>query len=238
MRYLSVIIGIGLCGGTFAQGLVIHDPNVVERKVKGYHAISVSNAIDLFLSQGGEEAVAVSAADVKWRDRIKTEVENGVLKIFLDQRGWIWGGGNKRMRVYVSFDTLDKLTASGACDIYVEGVIRGGSLVIDLSGASDFKGAVQLNGLTVYQSGASDTHFSGVVKGVTAVELSGASNLKGYDLETDQCVAYASGVSNVRITVNKELRAHASGASGVYYKGEPVVREARARGASSVSKKG
>ena len=227
-----------MCCGVFAQKLVISDPNVVMRKdVKGFHAISVSSAIDLYLSQGGEEVVAVSAEDMIWRDRIKTEVVNGVLKIYVEGRKWIWSGGNKRMRAYVSFTMLDKLTASGASNVYVDGVITGGDLDLSLSGASDFKGAVKLTGLTVRQSGASDLRISGMVAGLTTVELSGASDLKGYELATDQCEAHVSGASDVRITVNRELRAHASGASGVYYKGEALVRESHASGASSVSKK-
>ncbi len=61
----------------------INDANAEKRNVSGYHAIEVSGGIDLYLSQG-DESVAVSASETKYRDRIKTEVKDGVLKIWYE----------------------------------------------------------------------------------------------------------------------------------------------------------
>lgn len=221
-----------------AQKTIINDPNAEVRAVKGYHAIEVSDAVELYLSQGDLETVAVSAREIKWRDRIRTVVEDGVLKISVDKKGLSWNTGNKKMKAYVSFTTLDKLRASGASDVFVDGVIAGNSLSLNLSGASDFKGAVKVNELRVEQSGASDVHITGMVAGLTAVNSSGASDLKGYDLVTDSCEAHASGASDIRITVNKNIHASASGASSIYYKGDATVSDLHSSGASTVSKKG
>jgi hypothetical protein len=189
------------------------------------------------LSQGEQETVAVSAKDTRWRDRIRTEVTDGVLKISLDKNGWPWEAGNKKMKAYVSFTVLDKLVASGASNVYVDGVISGNSLTMDLSGASDFKGAVRLNELSLQQSGASDVLITGSVASLTTIHAGGASDVKGYNLVTENCNAHASGASDIHITVNRELNAHASGASSIYYKGNCVIRELQSSGASSVSKK-
>ena len=222
-----------------AQRTIVNDPNVELRSgVKGFHGINVTNAIDLYLSQGEAETVAVSAADTKWRDRIRTEVVDGILKVWLDNRGFIWNGGNKKMKAYISFTHLDKLNASGASDVFVDGVIAGDNLEITLSGASDFKGAIKVGSLKLDESGASDAHITGSVAGMTTVQSSGASDLKGYDLVTENCNAHAQGASDIRITVNKELNAHASGASSIYYKGGAVIRDLHSSGASSVNKKG
>ena len=48
---------------TRAQRTVINDPNAEVRQVKGFHGIEVSNSINLYLSQGEEETVVVSAND-------------------------------------------------------------------------------------------------------------------------------------------------------------------------------
>jgi hypothetical protein len=207
------------------------------RPVKGFHGINVSNAIDVYLSQGDQETVAVSAAEIKWRDRIRTEVVDGILKIWLDNKGFSWSSGNKKMKAYISFTTLDKLTASGASDVYVDGVISSSRLDINLSGASDFKGAIKVGELKLDQSGASDAHITGSVDGLVTIESSGASDVKAYDLVAGSCNAHLSGASDIRITVNKELNVHASGASSLYYKGDAVIKEMHSSGASSVSKK-
>src|SRR5579872_6157940 len=217
-----------------AQKTVIHDGNAQVRNVTGFHGIEVSNAINLYLSKGDQEAVVVSAPDAQWRDRIRTEVVNGILKISLGRPRWSLG--SNKLKAYVSFTTLDQLVASGASDILVDGVITGDVLTIDLNGASDFKGAVNVKELRFSQSGASDARITGVVTGTATLHSSGASNIKGYDLVTQTCSIHASGASDIRITVNKELSAEASGASSVYYKGDGVIREYHTSGASTVKK--
>ena len=236
-RILFLLIGSLSLGSVLAQKTVIKDPNVEVRPVKGFHGINVSNAIDVYLSQGDQETVAVSAAEIKWRDRIRTEVVDGILKIWLDNKGFTWSSGNKKMKAYISFATLDKLTASGASDVYVDGVISGSRLDINLSGASDFKGAIKVSELKLDQSGASDAHITGSVDGLVTIESSGASDVKAYDLVAGSCNAHLSGASDIRITVNKELNVHASGASSLYYKGDAVIKEMHSSGASSISKK-
>ncbi|MGB8195045.1 MAG: head GIN domain-containing protein [Chitinophagaceae bacterium] len=235
-KFLLILVTVGCITRVQAQK-TINDPNAEVRNVSGFHAIKVSNAIDLYLSQSGSEAVAVSASETKYRDRIKTEVENGVLKIWFDNdNNWkLWNNtGNKKMKAYVSFKTIDKLVASGACEVMVDGTIKMSSLDISLSGASDFRGAIDAGNLNVDQSGASDITIKGRAS-TLKVDVSGASDFKGYDLQTENCDAEASGASDVKVTVNKELNARASGASSIKYKGAAAVKE-HTSGASSVKK--
>jgi hypothetical protein len=232
-KVLAFFIGCLLVSGVYAQETVIEDANAELRPVKGYHGIRVSSAIDLYLSQGQEEKVVVSASTLKIRDRIKTEVIDGILIIRLE--GNSWHLHNSKMKAYVSFTSLDQINGSGASNIYVDGVITGDKLSLDLSGASGFKGAIKVNSLDVDQTGASDSHLTGQVAGAATIRLSGASDVKGYDLAVEDCSVHASGASDVQITVNKQLDATCSGASGVYYKGAGVLRESHSSGASNVA---
>ena len=230
---LSVFIMAGVVA--MAQNpKVINDPNAQKRKVSDFHGVVIHSGIDLYLSQAGEETVVVSASDPEVRDRIVTEVVDGILRIRLEGKGWAMG--NVKLKAYVSFTTLDQIKASGASDVYVDGVIAGNQLSVELSGASDFKGAVKVGSLLLDQSGASDAHITGIVSGKTTIRSSGASDVKGYDLVTDDCDVHASGASDVRITINKGLSADLSGASSVYYRGEGVIRESHSSGASNVKK--
>lgn len=230
--FLLIVVGL-LALAVRAQKTVVHDPNAEARPIKGYHGIEVSDGIDLYLSQGDEETVVVSAKDMKMRGRIRTEVINGILRISLPHG---WSVRDYKLKAYVSFTSLDRLTASGASDVFVDGVIAGDQLFISLSGASDFKGAVNVKQLTMEQSGASDARLTGVVSEMASFNSSGSSHIKGYDLVTQRCTVDASGASDIQITVNKELSASLSGASNVYYKGQGVIRETHSSGASSVKK--
>ena len=216
---------------------IIKDQHAQTRDVKGFHSIKVSSGIDLYLSQGHEEAVAVSATDSKYRDRIITEVENGVLKIYMENRGVHWEWGNLKLKAYVSFTNLEKLEASGGSDVFTENVVKVEKLDIDLSGGSDLKGKVDIRDLSINQTGGSDVDISGNAA-ILHIVASGGSDFHGYGLLTDICTIKASGGSDANITVNKELNASASGGSDIYYKGSGVVRELKSSGSSSVSKKG
>lgn len=218
------------------DALLVKAPNVEKRNVGSFHAIQVSSAIDLVLKQGGEDGVAVSASDVKYRDHIVTKVENGVLKIYYSENGIHWSSGNKKLKAFVSFKNIDALHASGACDVYVDGTINVNNLRMELSGSSDFKGGVSANELVVNQSGSSDAVISGR-SATLRIEVSGASDFKGFEFTTDVCTVGASGASDVKVTVNKELKVVASGASDVYYKGDASIRDIKTSGSSSVTKK-
>jgi len=219
-----------------AQKQVISDANAQQRNVSGFHAIRVSHAIDVMIVQGDEEGLAVSAKTNEYRDKIISEVKNGVLVISYNESSWN-GGGNRKLKAYVSVKNLDNITASGACDVVVNGKLEPKELALDFSGASDFKGIVGTEFLDVEISGASDVTVTGNAT-AAKIRASGASEFKGYDLQTEKSEVRASGASDIKITVNKELSAEASGASDVKYRGEGLIRDIKSSGASSVSRKG
>jgi Putative auto-transporter adhesin, head GIN domain len=233
--FLSVTVLL-FASMAFAQQTMITDANAEQRTLTGsFNAIKVSGGIDLYLSQYETESVAVSASEDQYRERIKTVIENGTLKIYYDGDK-MWNTGNKKLKAYVSFKNLENLTASGASDVVVAGSIAVTALRIDCSGASDFKGAVKVDKLTIELSGASDAKISGTASEVS-IQSSGASDVKAYELVTDNCTAKASGASDINITVNKELNVNVSGASDVFYKGSAVIRDMHSSGASTVAKK-
>ncbi|HEV8283713.1 MAG TPA: head GIN domain-containing protein [Chitinophagaceae bacterium] len=221
----KIVISIFLAGlsiSMFAQKTT-NDPNVEKRKLSGFHGIEVSHGIDLYLSQG-EETVAVSASEIKYRDKIKTEVKNGVLKIWYDYNlNAVFEKGDKKLKAYVSYKNLDMLQASGGSDIFVDGSISGSKLSLDISGGSDFQGKVNLGEMKVDASGGSDVNISGTAKSLS-IDASGGSDFKGYELITDNCTVDASGGSDVQITVNKELNASSSGGSDIYYRGSGMIK--------------
>lgn len=234
----AMVLGLSLFSARAQneKNLVV-DANAEVRKVSGFSAIEVSGAIDLFISQGTVEAVAVSASSDEIRSRIRTEIKGYTLRIYMDGRGLNWKlWGNNKMKAYVTFKTLTGIEASGACNVKATGVIKQNELKIEMSGASDFTGEVAVGKLKLDASGASNIKIAGKAESTT-MDASGACNIKGYDLVTDLCKIEASGASNIRVTVNKELNAEASGGSSVFYKGSGLIRDISASGGASVKHK-
>jgi hypothetical protein len=235
MKPLLFLIAAFFYTSAVAQKTV-YDKNAEQRTVSSFHAVHISNAFDVYLTQSNEERVAVSAADPEDLRRIETVVEDGVLKIRYDDPKKLWRG-NKKLKAYVAVKNVDQLRASGACDIKIEGSLRAASLKMHLSGATDLSGELIVDGnLDIDLSGASDLTISGSAQNVT-IDVSGASDVKAYDFTTNTCNVEASGASGVRITVDKELSARLSGASNVSYKGAALIRDIKTSGASNISRK-
>lgn len=235
-RFFVFIIASCFVLGANAQKDIVIDSNASVRTLSGeFDVIKVSGGIDLYLSQSDNVAIAVSASNENFKEGIKTEIENGTLKIFY--KGEIsWSKKNRKLRVYVSFKDVKKLEASGASDIIVAGNLNVSTLSIRMSGASGFAGKVKTDVLKLDLSGASEAKISGTA-GTLVVEGSGASDVKGYDLVTDICKVNVSGASDVYITVNTELSVKASGASDISYKGNALIKDMHSSGASSIAKK-
>ena len=229
-KLFSLLVITGLITAASAQK-TINDANAQKRNVSGFHAIEVGGGIDLYLSQG-EEAVAVSASKNEYRARIKTEVKNGVLKIWYEWNSNLkFDWSNHKLKAYVSFKDIDRLEGSGGSDISIDGSIKVAKLALEISGGSDFDGKVETSELEIQASGGSDVRISGKATRL-AIDASGGSDFKGYDLASDICNVEASGGSDVHITVNKELSANASGGSDVYYKGTGMIRDLKTSGSS------
>ena len=239
MKKIQVMLMAMLVGAVLFGQKTINDPNAEARNLSGFHAIKISNAFTVYITQGNEDAVAISATKAEYREKIVTKVENGVLIIRFDddKKFWKnWNGDKQKLKAYISIKKIDRLSVSGACDIFIEDGLSAEELLINLSGASDLKGKVEAKKLSCDISGASDMTISGTAAEVN-VEASGASDFKGFDLISNYCNAKASGASSVNITVNKELSANASGASDVRFKGEGLIRDIKTSGSSNVSRR-
>ena len=237
-KIFSLLLFVILVSSVQAQKM-INDANAEQRHLNGFHAIRISNAFDVYITQGNEDAVAVSAGSSEYREHIKTSVDNGVLIIRFDEEKRFWKGWNsdkQKLKAYISIKKLDKLSVSGASDVFMEDGISADELMVNFSGASDLKGKVNAKNLIVDITGASDITLSGTAANLKVV-ASGASDFKGFELVTNYCDVKATGASSVSITVNKELTARASGASDVRFKGEGLIRDIKTSGASSVSRK-
>lgn len=216
---------------------VVYDANAEVRKVGSFSAIEVSGTISLYLSQGTEAGVAVSAGEEKYNNKIKTEVRNGVLKISVD--AGVWNGfswSNRKLKAYVSIIDMNRLEVSGASFVNISGNLKTTSLKIDISGASEIKGALQVKNLSVDASGASVLRITGTADNAT-VEASGAVRVNAFDLKVDNGKVDASGASHVTLTANKELSANASGGSSIQYRGEALVKNMNASAGASIKKK-
>jgi hypothetical protein len=236
MKYFFLLLFLFPAIKSSAQKQFVVDPNAEVREISGsFTSIKVSSGLHVFLSQGDAEAIAISAPTEKYKEGIKTEIENGELNIYYSGYRLRYDN-DQRMNVYVAYKNLEQIYASGASDVFLAGVMDVPVLNVHMSGASDMKGEIKVKELNIKLSGASDVRLSGKATSVN-IESSGASDVKAYGLSAESCNVKVSGASDVNITVTGELSANASGASNVYYKGTGELKVKQSNGASSIEKR-
>lgn len=223
-----------VAGVTLKAQNIVYDENAEVRTVDKFNGIEVSGAVSLYLSQGNVTGVAVSAGDEKYNNKIKTQVRDGVLRISVE--GGVWNGfnwTNRKLRAYVTVTDINRLEVSGASYVSISGTLKSDEIKMDISGASEVKGIVNVSKLDMDISGASVAKLAGTVS-EGMIDASGACKVNSYDLVFDKCKASSSGASNIRVTVNGELNADATGGSDIYYKGAGVARSLNTSGGASI----
>ncbi|AKD02839.1 head GIN domain-containing protein [Pontibacter korlensis] len=187
------------------------------REVSGISGIEVSGGFTVELTQGSNEGVRLEAEE-NLLDNIKTEVRNGVLRIYNDKGV----STNKGMKAYVTLKALESINISGGVKVTGNSTFKSSALKMDLSGASNVKLALDTKQLDAELSGASKVELIGKANEVN-MDMSGASKVDASELEARQVKVQASGASNVKVFAKESLNINASGASSVYYKGSPSI---------------
>jgi hypothetical protein len=194
-----------------------------QRNVSGFTGISVATGIEAELTQGSEDAVSVSVSDDKLLEGLKTEVVNGVLKIYYDNKMKNNNfGKHRKLQVFVTYKSINKLSGSSGASIKATNTINGAALAFDMSSGAQFNGDIKTTDLTIDQSSGAISKVSGNATSVKA-DISSGSIFTGSDLTSDNCKVSASSGAVLKIGVSTKLTARASSGGVVNYKGSPEV---------------
>ena len=221
---------------SFAQK-TFNDLNAEKRTVGSFHGIEVSTGIELALTEGATEEVAVSAETIEFRDKIVTEVVNGILKIHYETKT---GSINKKketknLKAYVSYKNLDLLNVNTGAEVKINGVLKSSSLDLNANTGGIVNGAVDINTFKVNQNTGSRINLSGKAESLE-VEGDTGSKFNGEGLSTTNCSAKVSTGAGIYITVQKELNVKANTGGYVKYKGDGGIRDVKTNTCGSVSR--
>ena len=234
--FLSLLLLGGLVTTSFAQK-TINDANAEKRTVGSFHGIEVATGIELTLTKGTTEEVAVSASEKEFRDKIVTEVVNGILKIHYETKTGAINrrNENKNLKAYVSYKSLDLLHVTTGAEVNIEGTLEAQKLDLKANTGGLVKGEINIGSLTVDQNTGSKITLSGKVDNLEAEGDTG-SKFMGENLSTNTCSVEMSTGAGIYISVEKELNVKANTGGYIKYKGNAGVREVKTNTGGSVSK--
>ncbi len=201
-----------------------------EREAGYFNAVKVSTAIDLILTQGNSESITVEADD-NLHEYIVTEIKNNTLHIYTEANI----RDAREMNVYVTMKDIEEISATSAGDVVGKSVITSDALHLSTSSAGDIHLEVDVQKLSCRITSAGDMTLSGTTDELEA-NLSSAGDLNAYDLTSRTASISASSSGDAHITVTEKLRARASSAGNITFKGDPAEVDGHASSAGHIHK--
>ena len=128
-----------------------------------------------------------------------------------------------------------RLDVSGATTLKLTD-IAAGDTDFEVSGASKLTGNLTAGQADFYISGASSMDLSGVTNDME-IEVSGASRADLEEFRAGNVGVTLSGASEATVYVNEMLDIEISGASRLYFVGNPTLGETNISGASTIKHK-
>lgn len=198
--------------------------------------VEISSAFEFEIEQSSSYSVNVTADD-NVMDYLQVSKDGQTLKIGLRTGlGIFLGPVSVTLRASVTMPQLGGLTASGASRGTVSGFTSAEDLDITVSGASRVTGDITAGNVEFGISGASTIQLEGSASDIDA-NVSGASRLNLEAFTVDNADVNLSGASSGTVNLDGRLDANISGASTLWYIGEPTMGDISTSGASTVSKK-
>lgn len=208
------------------------------RNVPAFNGIETSSGVDVEFTQSPTQSVVVKVEPEK-QQYVITEVENGVLKIFVRNKG-VKNLNFNSLKVIVSGPKLSKLiTKSGSIFKAVNQInettfaasCSSGSQVsgsfkistntaLDVSSGVSVKMNLETKSLALEASSGSSIKLSGKADSGVYSASSGSSISAG-DFVTKSAVVDASSGASVKINTTESLTASATSAASVQYRGNP-----------------
>jgi len=194
--------------------------------------VEISSAFEFEIEQSSSYSINVTADD-NVIDYVQVSQVGQTLKIRLGTVTWF---GPVTLRASVTMPQLSGLTVSGASRGTVSDFSSTEDVNIKVSGASRVTGDITAGNVEFDISGASTLQLEGSANDMVA-DVSGASRFNLDDFIVNNADVNFSGASSCTVNLNGRLDANISGASRLWYIGEPTMGDINTSGASTISKK-
>ena len=183
------------------------------------------------ISQGESFSVVIRIDD-NLVEHLNVIKQGDTLKIGLDPTR-DFNIQNATMEAKVTMPELTGLDLSGSSDANITGFNSTENLTVDLSGSSSLVGDIEAGDISIDLSGSSDMKLAGSAADLT-IDISGSSDLDLAELPAVNARMAASGSSSAVVNASGRLDVEASGASDIYYLGDPTLGTISTSGSSTI----
>ncbi|MDY0097869.1 MAG: head GIN domain-containing protein [Bacteroidales bacterium] len=233
LTIVLLLMGITTSAGAQFRRTVYGNKRVVktERNITGFDGVRVSSGIDVYLSQGNDEKVIVEA-DENLHEYIMTELRNGIIHVYTNTS--IRDAELKR--VYITMPEIRLISTTSAGDVIGETPVRAANLRLSASSAGDIKLEVYADRIELDISSSGDMTLTGEA-GFLEASLSSAGDLNAFELKVKEAEVSVSSAGDAEVYVSERIRARASSAGDISYRGNPRYVDAHSSSAGSIHRR-
>jgi len=224
--------GLGILSSIEGSG----DLKTQEYDLEDFSGVEVGSAFVVTVTKSDAAKSAgysvTVTADDNILDLIVVDQSGQTLRIDLDGSTRV---SNATLEATITMPALGSLKVSGATRATVSGFSSKDTLALEASGASGISGDITAGVVGIEISGASQIEIEGTATEIVA-DVSGASELLLGDFLVTHANLEVSGASKATINLTGRLDADVSGASKLWYIGEPTMGDISTSGASSIER--
>jgi phage shock protein PspC (stress-responsive transcriptional regulator) len=185
------------------------------RNLEKFQNIEIEGHIELNIVQDTIQKVVICSQE-RYQNSIVTNVVNGTL--------WIKTEGvslNRISKVILHIDTLQSISAKGACNINCTNQLITENLKIKIMGTSEATFDAKIsNTIDITTKGASDLTLSGTCK-TFKLNSAGASSIKAQSMISENSYVELAGASDAKVYASKIFDGEAMGVSHIKCYGHP-----------------
>ena len=204
-------------------------PRTTEYRTVGvFDKLDLAGSADLILTDDSTYDVKIEAG-ANLLPYIKTEVNNGVLRIY-EKPNMTWNF--REIRIWVSTTYLDRIVLAGSGSISGNDFVAN-SMEVGLSGSGRIVLGAEAQDMDAWISGSGRIEMVGEATN-TDIEISGSGDFEGRSFETQNADIMITGSGKCYLTVWQDLFARITGSGDVIYYGDPATVQTQITGSGSV----
>ncbi|MBL0053792.1 MAG: DUF2807 domain-containing protein [Bacteroidetes bacterium] len=212
--FFSIVVMYTMCSFIYENVTGSGKMAQENRTVPAFSGIDVCCGIEVIVKSGCQ-SVSVNAED-NVLPLVETEVKDNVLHIGYKNKVSL--KTHKKVTVYVSAASIEKLYASSGSKLVCDEVIKGNKLIAKVSSGADMKIAIGVDDFNCEASSGSNMQVSGKANSLWA-EASSSGDIDAKNCPVSTATTEASSGSNITVNVSENLIAKASSGGDILYKG-------------------
>jgi hypothetical protein len=207
---------------------------ITEKRVTAdYDEIKIAGFFDVELVSGKEGNISIQGEE-NLLQYIKTETENGVLKVFTEKKSNI--STNKKILITIPFENINAVSLSGSGNLSTKTTIKTNKFKTNLAGSGDITLTVVAIEIEADLSGSGTLILKGNTDSLMT-KLVGSGDVNTADLKSKNADVSVTGSGDVTLNCSNNLKARVSGSGDIYYTGNPKTKDANVNGSGDITQK-